>query len=67
LIIGKSGLNRSIESIDYNLIRDCTNILKLKVTFNQSLTLNAPIVTYNALVPKLGDEETVRVEFVYKN
>lgn len=67
LVIGKKGLNRGNASIDYNLKRDCTNILKLQVTFNQSLTLNAPIVTYHALIPKLGDKETVTVEFVYKN
>jgi hypothetical protein len=67
LVIGKKGLTSGNASIDYNLTKDCKNILKLQVTFNQSVTQNAPIVTYHALIPKLGDEETVTVEFVYKN
>lgn len=67
LVIGKKGLNRGNSSIDYKLTRDCANILKLQVTFNQSLTLDTPIVTYHALIPKLGDEETVFVQFDYIN
>jgi hypothetical protein len=65
LVIGKKGLSSGNSSINYKLTKDCSNILKLLVTFNQSETMNAPNITYHALIPKLGDEETVKVEFVY--
>ena len=65
LVIGKKGLSSGNSSIDYKLTRDCSNQITLIVTFNQSETMNAPNITYHALIPKLGDEETVNVEFVY--
>ncbi|MDX1830531.1 MAG: hypothetical protein R3342_13405 [Lutibacter sp.] len=67
LIIGKQGLNNGLVSIDYVLTRDCvTKKLELLVTFNTDLTNVAPNVTYHALIPKLGIEETVNVETLIK-
>lgn len=67
LIIGKKGLSSGNASIDYKLIKDCSNGLRLQVTFNQNATLIAPNITYHALIPKLGDQETLNVEFIYIN
>lgn len=62
LIIGTQGLSNGLASIDYVLTRDCiTEKLELVVTFITDATTIAPIVTYHALIPKLGDEETVNV------
>ena len=65
LVIGKKGLSSGNSSIDYKLTKDCSNQITLLVTFNQGETMNAPNITYHALIPKLGDEETVNVEFAY--
>ncbi len=67
LVIGRKGLSSDNTSINYILTADCKNVLKLRVIFNQSDALNAPTVTYHALVHKLGDEETIKVEFAYNN
>lgn len=62
LIVGKKGLTSGNSSIEYDLIEDCQEENKiLTVTFNQNITTVAPNLTYHALVPKLGDEETIRV------
>ena len=62
LIVGKKGLTSGNSSIEYNLIDDCQEVIKiLTVTFNQNITTVVPNLTYHVLVPKLGDEETIRV------
>ena len=67
LIVGKKGLTSGNSSIEYDLIKDCQkNIKILTVTFNQNMTTVAPNLTYHALVPKLGDEETIRVDIEIK-
>ncbi|MGD9977603.1 MAG: hypothetical protein AB7S54_06675 [Bacteroidales bacterium] len=67
LIIGKKGLTSGNSSIDYELIDDCKKGIKiLTVTFNQNMTTVAPNLTYHALIPKLGDEETIQVEINIK-
>jgi hypothetical protein len=67
LVTGKIGLGSGNASIDYRLIKKCTDVSKLQVIFNQNLTMNAPNITYHALVSKSGDEETVYVELSYRN
>ncbi len=63
LIIGKKGLTSGNTSIDYKLIDDCKKGIKvLTVTFNQNIATVAPNLTYHALIPKLGDEETIQVD-----
>jgi hypothetical protein len=65
LIIGKKQLTSGNSSIDYELIRDChISKLELKVTYNQNIATEAPNLTYHALLPKLGDEETVEVQIL---
>ncbi len=67
LIIGKKGLTSGNTSIDYELIDDCKRGIKiLTVTFNQNIATVAPNLTYHALIPKLGDEETIQVEIKLK-
>jgi hypothetical protein len=64
LVIGKKQLTNGNTSVVYNLKQDCSNRLKLQVTFNQDLTDIAPNITYHTLVPKLGDNQTVDVDLV---
>jgi hypothetical protein len=64
LVIGKKRLTSGNDFINYRLVKDCSNKAKLTVTFHQNVTLEAPDLTYHALIPKLGDEETVNVEVV---
>lgn len=67
LIIGKKGLTSGNSSIEYELRVDCQEEIKiLKVTFNQNTATVAPNLTYHSLVPKLGDEETIRVDIEVK-
>ncbi|UOQ74784.1 hypothetical protein [Hymenobacter cellulosilyticus] len=67
LIIGKKGLASGTSGITYTYQRDCaTNRPTLRVTFGQSMTTEAPNLTYHALVPKLAAEEQVAVEVVVK-
>lgn len=62
LIVGKKGLTSGNSSIEYYLIEDCQEKIKiLTVTFNQNIATVAPNLTYHALIPKLGDEETIKV------
>jgi hypothetical protein len=62
LIIGKKGLTNGNRNISYALVRDCpNNKMTLNVTLQNDLTLNAPNITYHALVPKLNTNEQVAV------
>jgi len=61
LVIGSKQLAGGNDSIEYHLYRTDEG-QELQVTFHQNPALISPIITYHALVPKLGDEETVSVE-----
>jgi len=65
LIIGKKGLTNGLISIDYELIENCeTENQNLTITFNLNETAEAPNVTYNALIPKLGENQELNVELI---
>lgn len=65
LIIGKKGLSNGLSSIDYKLVEDCeTKNQVLTVTFNLDMTHVAPNVNYNALIPKLNENQELEVEIV---
>jgi hypothetical protein len=67
LVVGKKRLTTGNSSIEYELRDDIQEGIKvLKVTFHQNIALEAPNLTYHALIPKLGDEETVRVDIEVK-
>ena len=67
LVIGKKGLPSGNASIDYELGYTCNRgELLLQVTFNQNDYLEAPNVTYHALIPKLSEGEYVSVELEVK-
>ena len=61
LILGKKQLTSGNQSIAYEYMDNCTEKV-LTVTFVQSSTMEAPSVTYHALVPKLAPNEQVTVE-----
>ena len=62
LVIGNQGSSSGSSSISYAYQRECeTGRLHLQVTFTAGMTNDAPILTYHALVPKLGPQETVHV------
>lgn len=66
LLIGKKGLTTGIDGINYDgLVKNCdTGQLGLTVTFIGNETDEAPNLTYHALVPKLGANETIIVSIV---
>jgi hypothetical protein len=65
LIIGKKGLTNGLISIDYELIENCeTENQYLTITFNLNETAEAPNVTYNALIPKLEENQELSVELI---
>lgn len=68
LVIGKRGLSNGYSSIEYQLIKYCekTNPA-LSVTFVLNDTDIAPNVTFNALVPKLEQDQSIDVELVFRN
>ncbi len=66
LVIGKKGLSNGLSSIDYELVENCEN-QNLKITFHLNDTTEAPNVTYNALIPKLSDNQELHVEIVLAN
>jgi len=67
LVVGKKRLTSGNSSIEYELRDDSQEGIKiLKVTFYQNIATVAPNLTYHALIPKLGDEETVRVDIEVK-
>lgn len=58
LLIGKRRLSNGNVSIDYALTRVCpSNKLRLKATFHQNISAEAPNITYHALIPKLKGEK----------
>jgi hypothetical protein len=68
LVIGKKGLTSGYNSIEYELKEKCeSGDLELKVTFIQNSTMIAPVVVFNALVPKLGNEQLLNVNIIANN
>lgn len=67
LIAGMIGLNKSLAGIDKQLVMNCrTNRLILTFTFRVHQTQAAPIISFDALIPKLKDEQDFFVEFQFK-
>ena len=65
LVIGKKGLSSGNSSINYELIENCNDGNQtLTVTFNQNETTEAPNLTYHALIPKLGNEQTLNIQII---
>lgn len=65
LVIGKKGLTNGLVSIVYELTENCeTEDQSLKITFNLNETDEAPNVIYNALIPKLEENQELNVELV---
>lgn len=68
LVIGKKGLTNGLSSIEYELVENCeTENQNLKITFHLNDTTEAPNITYNALIPKLSDNQELHVEIVLVN
>lgn len=62
LIIGKQASGNENDTIYYDLRRTCPeNRLTLNIEIVQSDLTRPDNVTYHALIPKLGDEETILV------
>ncbi len=67
LVIGKQQLSNGLASIEYELIENCkTGDQHLKISFKLSDTAEAPNVTYNALIPKLDENQELNVEIIIK-
>jgi len=63
LVIGKKSSGNENDTIKYNLIRTCPDkIMILTIEIIQSGATRPDNVVYNALIPKLGDEETLEVK-----
>lgn len=63
LIAGMVGLSNGLARIDKKLNMNCsTNRLILTVDITTTNSLNAPMVSYNAIIPKLADDQDVFVE-----
>jgi hypothetical protein len=62
MIIGKQSSGNLNDTIYYDLRRTCPeNTLTLNIEILQSIMTTPDNVTYHALIPKLGDEETIFV------
>jgi hypothetical protein len=62
LIIGKQASGNENDTIYYNYRRTCIeNRLTLNIEIVQSDLTRPDNITYHALIPKLGDEETIFV------
>ena len=67
LIAGMKGLTNGIASIEKSLVKDClNNRLVLRITFNLNATTIAPMVSFHALIPKIGNNEIIFVELIEK-
>ena len=65
LLIGRIGLSNGLISIEYEHTRPCdTNIPQLNIIFNLNEPAVAPDVVYNALIPKLRDNESLQVNLI---
>ena len=62
LVIGSQSSSNEIDTIFYDYRSACpNNELTLTVDIIQSLTTRPDNVVYHALIPKLGDEETLHI------
>lgn len=65
LIAGMIQLPNGLVSIEKDLVRNCdTNELTLLVNVKTNITQVAPMVSFNTIMPKLKDEETLLVDFI---
>lgn len=68
LIAGMLELPNGLASIEKDLIKNCSaNELTLQVNVKTNLTQVAPSVSFNAIIPKLKDEEALFVKFNISN
>lgn len=64
MIAGMIQLNQGLSSIDKVLVMNCAqNTLTLSITIMTSATLDAPNVSFNAIIPKIKDEQNLFVDF----
>lgn len=67
LLIGRQASGNEVDTILYDLRRTCPDeTLTLSVDIVQSGATRPDNVVYHALIPKLGDEETIRVKINLK-
>ena len=66
LIIGKISLEHDIESVSYDLSKDCSNTFHLIVTLTLYTNANPKNYLYNSIIPKLLPGETVIVQTIIK-
>ena len=67
MIAGMVGLNQGLRSIKNLLVTNCrTNRLILTVEIHLNLTQVAPQISFNAIIPKLKDEQDFFVEVKVK-
>lgn len=58
LIAGKLPLSQGLSTIDRRLSMDCSkNQLVLSLTVSLNITQVAPLITFDAIIPKLKDDE----------
>ena len=67
LVIGRQSSGNENDTIKYDLRRTCPdNELTLTVDIIQSDATRPDNIVYHALIPKLGDEETIKVKINVK-
>jgi len=67
LVIGRQSSGNENDTIKYDLRRTCPyNELTLNVDIIQSDATRPDNVVYHALIPKLGDEETLKIKINVK-
>ena len=65
LVIGTIGLQSGLASIQKSLRKDCdTNQILLDITIITNSTALAPSITWQAVIPKLADDESLFVEIL---
>jgi hypothetical protein len=65
LIVGMARLTNGLSNIDKELVRDCKmNRLNLTFTISTNASLNAPEISFNALIPKVDNTEGLFVKIV---
>lgn len=63
LIAGMARLSNGLSSINKDLRMDCSNNkLILSIEIKTNLTTIAPEVSYNALIPKLADDQDISLD-----
>ncbi len=62
LVIGTVGLTSGLAGIQKSISQNCdTNQNLLDIVINTNLTASAPLVTWQAVIPKLADDESLFV------